>query len=140
MSREIKEGTVLYRRKCNIWNSTYEWEFVKVKKITPTGKIRLENGTLLNSLEDFDVYDSEAEQVYIQDKIKEHVGSMLVDMVRNMRHIMNEISLEDTVRLGNILEELNIEENIKEWGSKSTEKFYKRSLEEFKHLKNKINL
>lgn len=137
MLREIKEGTVLYRREWNIWNSNYMWEFVKVKKITPTGKIRLENGALLNSLEDFGVYDSEAEQVYIQDKIKEHVGSMIVDMGRNIKNIMNEISIEDTIRLGNMLEELNVE-NVKKWGSESTEKFYKRSLEEFKYLQSNL--
>lgn len=134
MLGELREGTILFKRRKNIWNNYYEWEFVKVKKITETGKIRLTNEKLLNSLEGFRIFNAEAEQIYIQDRIKEHVRNMIVDMERNINNIIDEMSIEKALYLGNVLEELKIE-NVKKWSRESTEKYYNRNLEEFKNLK-----
>lgn len=139
MIKDLKEGTVLYRRRWNIWNSEYIWEFEKVKKITPTGKIRLESGILLPSIEDYNVYDSEAEKIHTQDNIKRVVKTMVSNMERNIKNILNEISNEDVIRLGNFLEELKIE-NVNKWDREATKKYYQSDIEEFKKLKSKLGI
>lgn len=137
MEKDLKEGAILYRRRWNIWNDEYLWEFEKVKKITPTGKIRLESGILLPSMEDYNIYDSEAEKAYTQDNIKRVVKYMISNMERNIKNILNEISNEDIIRLGNFLEELKIE-NVNKWGNETTKRCYQSEVEEFKKLKNKL--
>lgn len=134
---ELKEGTILCSRDWNFYNNEYSWEFETIKKITQTGKIRLENGDLLSSLGKYKIYDDEMEKLYIQDQIKDSIRSMIFYMDSNKSNIINESSFEDILKLGNSLEDLKIED-VKKWGNESNKKSYNWSLNKFKTYKNTI--
>lgn len=134
---ELKEGTILCSRDWNFYNNEYSWEFETIKKITQTGKIRLENGDLLSSLGKYKIYDDEMEKLYIQDQIKDSIRSMIFYMDSNKSNIINESSFEDILKLGNSLEDLKIED-VKKWRNESNKKSYNWSLNKFKTYKNTI--
>lgn len=136
MSEELKEGSVIYRRRWNIYGTGYRWDFYTVKKVTPTGKIRLESGTLLNSLGDFKIYDEKAKKLYIEDNIKESVSSMISNIGR-YSDTLSKVSSEDMIRLGNLLEELKIED-VAKWGNDSSEKSYRYNVNKFKKCKSML--
>lgn len=133
----LKEGIIICSREWNRWNNEYSWEFQKIKKITPTGKIRLENGNLISSLGKYNVFNKEMEKLFIEDEIKKCVKSMLFYMNSNKNNIFADLQIEEVINFGNLLEQLKIE-NIDKWGSELNKKYYKDSLDDFIKRKSEI--
>lgn len=136
---ELKPGTILCKRNWNIYNMEYAWEFEKVKKVTPTGKIRLESGELLSSLEDcgYIVYGKEEQLLYMQDKIQECVSSMIRRFSEESKRLFPKLTIDDIIKIGNLFESLKLE-NIDTWGRDHTKRWYKEDLNYFIGYRNEF--
>lgn len=133
----LKPGTVLCERDWNIWRNEYIWSFDGVKKITPTGKIRLESGELLSTLGRYEVYDDKMKKLYIQDNIQKNVIDMVKRLGDNANKIILKLPIDDIISLGNLLESLEIE-NIDSWSREHDKAWYDNSLVDFINFRNKF--
>lgn len=133
----LKPGTVLCERDWNIWRNEYIWSFDGVKKITPTGKIRLESGELLSTLGRYEVYDDKMKKLYIQDNIQKNVIDMVKRLGDNANKIILKLPIDDIISLGNLLESLEIE-NIDSWSRERDKAWYDNSLVDFINFRNKF--
>lgn len=133
---DLKEGTVICKRQNN-WHKSYTWKFEKVKKITPTGKIRLENGDLLNSLEPYKVYDKEMETIYNQDMLKENLKDMIYYTFNERDDIIKNLSIDEVMKFGNLFKDLKIED-MKDLAMFSDTKRYKKCLNKFEEYESKL--
>lgn len=126
----LKPGTVLCCRSWNYHRGEYCWVFEKVKKITPTGKIRLENDELLSSLGCYTIYDDKMKELYIQDNMRENVMKMIRYFGQESGRLASEFTVSDIVKIGDFLESLKLE-NVDGWGREHTKDWYKDSLNYF---------
>lgn len=133
----LKPGTVLCERDWNIWRNEYIWSFDGIKKITPTGKIRLESGELLSTLGRYEVYDYKMKKLYIQDNIQKNVIDMIKRLGDNANKIILKLPIDDIISLGNLLESLEIE-NIDSWSRERDKAWYDNSLVDFINFRNKF--
>lgn len=133
----LKPGTVLCERDWNMWRNEYIWSFDSIKKITPTGKIRLESGELLTTLGKYEVYDDKMKKLYIQDNIQKNVIDMIERLGNNANKIILKLPIDDIIRLGNLLESLEIE-NIDSWSREHDKSWYDNSLVDFINFRNKF--
>lgn len=135
----LKPGTVLCERDWNIWRNEYVWSFDSIKKITPAGKIRLESGELLATLGKYEVYDDEMKKLYIQDNIQKDVIDMIKILGDNANRILPLLPIDDIIRLGDLLESLEIE-NIDRWNREHDKHWYDNSLVDFINFRNKLQI
>lgn len=133
----LKPGTVLCERDWNVWRNEYVWSFDRIKKITPTGKIRLESGELLSTLGRYEVYDDKMKKLYIQDNIQKNVIDMIKRLGDNANKIILKLPIDDIISLGNLLESLEIE-NIDSWSREHDKAWYDNSLVDFINFRNKF--
>lgn len=133
----LKPGIVLCRRDWNVWRNEYIWSFDSIKKITPTGKIRLESGELLATLGKHEVYDDEMKMLYMQDNIQKNVIDMIKRFGDNASRIFPLLAIDDIIRLGDLLESLEIE-NIDSWSREHDKAWYDNSLVDFINFRNKF--
>ena len=135
----LKPGTVLCERDWNMWRNEYVWSFDSIKKITPTGKIRLESGELLATLGRYEVYDDEMKKLHIQDNIQKNVIDMIKRLGNNANKIFLKLPIDDIISLGNLLESLEIE-NIDSWSKEYDKAWYDNSLASFIIFRNKLQI
>lgn len=133
----LKPGTTLCMRDWSYHRDEYSWSFDKVKKITPTGKIRLENGELLSSLGRHEIYNDEMKKLYIQDNIQNSVISMIRRLSDDVRRLIPKLSISDIIRIGNLFESLELE-NIDSWGRAYNKDWYKSDLDKFINFRNDL--
>ena len=111
----LKEGNKVANEHYNSWRGGSYYKIYTVKKITPTGKIRLDNGVLLNSNGRYyprDVWNSNSYNIEpVTDeilnsiktrKIKNKLSSNIESIFKNY-NLMG-MSLEDLKAINNILE------------------------------------
>ena len=121
----LKEEDKVANEHYNTWRGGSYYEIYTVKKITPTGKIRLDNGVLLNSNGRYyprDVWNSNSYDIEpvteeilnsiktrkIKNKLSSNIESIFKDY-----NLMG-MSIEDLEAINNILEKyINKESDIK---------------------------
>lgn len=127
MNKDLEIGTVLYKREFNIYRHEFDWEFRTIKNITKTGKIRLDNGVLLNSLGYFKVFSDEGRKLLIEDKIKKNVKNIIYYLSSNKDNAINELPIEDVIKLGNAIKDASIE-NTKRWSNATGKESYENTI------------
>lgn len=135
--KNVKEGDILCRREYNYWNKTYNWEFQEVKKITPTGKIRLTNGKLINSLSTYDVYNEEMKRIFAEDSLRDAFSSMIYIIFSNKKNIAEQVRLEDIFKFIDTLEGFQLD-TLVEWEKETDKKYYEYRLNALKEYKKEI--
>lgn len=133
----LKPGTVLCCRSWNYHRREYCWIFEKVRKITPTGKIRLENDELLSSLGCYTIYDDEMKELYLQDNIQKNVMKMIRYFGEEGERLAPKLTISDIVKIGDFLESLKLE-NVDGWGREHTKDWYKNALNYFIGYRNEL--
>ena len=121
----LKEGDKVANEYYNSWRGGSYYQIYTVKKITPTGKIRLDNGVLLNSNGRYyprDVWGSNSYDIEpVTDEILEaiRIRKLKIKLSSNIESIFKDynlmgMSLEDLETINNILEKyINKESDIK---------------------------
>lgn len=135
--KNVKEGDILCKREYNYWNKNYNWEFQEVKKITPTGKIRLMNGKLIDSLGVYNVYNKEMKQIFAKDSIRDAFSSIIYIIYSNKNNIAEQVQLEDIFKFIDTLEGFQLD-TLVEWGKETDRKYYKDRLDTIKKYKKEI--
>ena len=111
----LKEGDKVANEHYNSWRGGSYYQIYTVKKITPTGKIRLDNGVLLNSNGRYyprDVWNSNSYNIEpVTDEILNSIKTRKIKnkLSSNIESIFKDynlmgMSLEDLKAINNILE------------------------------------
>lgn len=106
----IKPGSKLFQVECS-WNSNYvpRYYFAIVAKITPTGKIRLEDGRLLRaSLDGWKLFTEEDRITYNKHRLRGSIINLLYNVANVSNSRTAEIPLEQLEKLGDTLFDLDI--------------------------------
>ena len=111
----LKEGNKVANEHYNTWRGSY-YQIYTVKKITPTGKIRLDNGVLLNSNGRYynrDVWGS-GEDYNIEPVTDEILNSIKTRKIKNKLRSNIESIFKDYNLMGMSVEDLKAINNILE--------------------------
>ena len=111
----LKEGDKVTNEHYNTWRGGSYYQIYTVKKITPTGKIRLDNGVLLNSNGRYyprDVWNSNGYDIEpVTDEILNSIKTRKIKnkLCSNIESIFKDynlmgMSIEDLETINNILE------------------------------------
>lgn len=107
---EIKEDTQLCLREYDYFGKSYNWSFAKVKKITPSGKIRLDNGKLLKDLGSYKVYNDSMRSLHIEDLIDKSMLHIIYKLYVSKGYLIKGLSTDKLIDIFNFISNLSLEE------------------------------
>lgn len=110
----LKNGDTLVRFRRTALSSKIYIQYFKVKNITPTGKVRLDNNNLLNSISGYYPMTDEIKELIKKVERQNEIESCLNVIERTGKGFFKELSEEDEIMLLEILKKSHIFKKVEE--------------------------
>lgn len=134
--KDVKVGDKLYTKTYDHWDCVPHYHIVEVKKVTPTGKLRLDSGTLIDPTRThLKPYTKEIELERVEWNIKHVLIRLFTAMEGGTSKVFNQMPIENVEAvIDNLMPLLEALKGYKEYNASLTNDYTERLPQQYRDL------